>query len=187
MTEIYVPDMTDLQENLNKPVLDPGDYLAVIVGVASKANPAKNSLGLNWSLLVNSDPASVTNGWNAEAHTLPMDYYTYIGKTDNDGNIISEPKAAFRTAKFLATQGISGSFKVSEVKHRQVIVRIGHEPSMEDQEALKANPTHVVARFFAKVQDARAYRINDQLGPKLPNLDDGSPDEPPKVSAGGEF
>lgn len=173
METIYVPDMKDQQAEMNKPALEVGNYLAVVIGVAPKHNEVKGSYGLNWSLLINTNKEAITEGWDAEARVMPMDFYTYIGKMSN-GVVTENKKGSFKTAGMLAAFDVSGAFNPSQVLHRQVIVKVIHDPSLEDQEAIAADPTHVVERYFAKVDGSRAYTLDGVKGPVLKNLADAA-------------
>lgn len=188
---INVPDVGSTQEEMNKPQLDVGQYLAVVVAVAPKENPVKQSYGLNWSLLINSDPKSIVDGWNSEARAISQDYYTYIGKKNPITGVVEKAEKVFNLAAMLGAFGSQGgSIDPANFILRQVIVNVIHEPSMEDQEALKANPEHVIERFFAKVNRVKPYRKGETLAPRLDILADAIPTHPSATSeadAGGEF
>lgn len=171
MTEVMfdIPDQTEAQAELNKPALEVGNYLAVVTKVETKENPVKGSVGLNFTVLVNRNRDSITEGWDGEAEIMPMQYYVYIGKKNSDGKVVPMDNNR-RLASSMAAFGISGKFAASQVMHRQVIVKIIHDPSLEDQEQVKLNPEHVVERYFAKVDGFREYKQGDVLAPVLKHM-----------------
>jgi hypothetical protein len=184
---INIPDMSQQIEDANKPALPVGYFLAVVTGVEEKYNPEKGSIGQNWSLLINSNPDSINEGWDTEAKVVALDYYTYMGTKKSATAKVEVASNPFNLIGMLGALNLKGSFDPSDVRHRQVIVNIKHEASMDDQAMLKADPTHVVERYFPKVKFAKAYRVGEEIGPKLAHLADDAENTDPKPEAEEEF
>jgi hypothetical protein len=184
---IDVPVTQEQIENMNKPPLAVGEYLAVVTGVEEKYNEVKKSFGLNWSLLINSNPTSKSEGWDTEAKVVALDHYTFMGrKATADAKLVADPNP-FSLVGIMSALGIVGKFDPADVRHRQVIVNIKHDPSMDDAEALKADPTHVVERYFPKVKFVKAYRVGNDLAPKLAHLADSAENTDPKPEVEEEY
>lgn len=184
---IDVPVTQEQINDMNKPPLAVGQYLAVITGVEEKYNEVKKSFGLNWSLLVNTNPTAITEGWDTEAKVVAMDHYTFMGrKPTADAKLIPDANP-FSLVGMMGAVGLVGKFDPADVRHRQVIVNIKHDPSMDDAEALKADPTHVVERWFPKVKFVKAYRVGTELAPKLAHLADSAEDTATPPMADEEY
>lgn len=187
-TTFNVPYDAETIENMNKPALPVGNYLAVVTGLDIKDNDVKKSRGLNFSLLINSNPDAVKEGWDSEARPVSMPYYVYLGKYDNNGVLLPNSFSNFRLSQIQDALNVGGRFNKSDVMHRQIVVKIIHDPSLDDQEALKADPTHVVERYFAKVNGAIPYKVNDEKAPVLANYAEANADQfKPAEPAGDEF
>ncbi len=167
-------DFAEQVELANKPPLEPGKYLATILNVVPKATDKGThwSKGLNWSLVINSDPESVVNGWNPDAKSIPYTHYTYIGKVV-DGRLTDTDKGG-ATRDIGSALGLTGSFVLSAVKNRQIVVVVKHEASMDDAAALRQDPTHEVERYYIKVSYVKPYIVNGIKGPTNDFLSDGS-------------
>lgn len=168
------PDFAEQLELAQRPPLEPGEYLATILAVESKVTDKGThaSKGLNWKLVINSDPEAVSNGWNPDARGIPYTHYTYIGKIIN-GSLTDTDKGG-PTRDMALALGIDGSFKLSAVKNRLITVVVIHEPSQDDQIAQRQDPTHEVERWFIRVKKVKSYIVNGIRGPLNDYLSDGS-------------
>lgn len=172
---IQLPEnFADMLAEAAKPPLDEGKYLAVVLAVAPKTGQPKadgsSSYGLSWDLLINTNPDSVTDGWDAGAKTFPYKHYSYIGKLVQ-GRLTETDKGA-GTRDMGNALGINGSFAISAVRFHIVIVEVKHAPSFEDEKALAADPTHEVERYFVKVDKVRPYVVDGVKAPVLASLAD---------------
>lgn len=170
-TIVILPDDLDTMiEESGKPQLPTGKYLAVIAGGEAKVSDnGKNSYGITWKMIVNSNPDSFTDGWDTEAQTIPVNMYTYIGKLVN-GRLTDTDKgwAFIKLMKFL---GVSGkALNIKEHVGRQIGVVIEHRPGKDDQDAMKADPTFVPDQLFLGIKTVLSYSIGDDVCPKLSYL-----------------
>lgn len=168
---VILPDDLDTMiEESGKPQLPTGKYLAVIAGGEAKVSDnGKNSYGITWKMIVNSNPDSFTDGWDTEAQTIPVNMYTYIGKLVN-GRLTDTDKgwAFIKLMKFL---GVSGkALNIKEHVGRQIGVVIEHRPGKDDQDAMKADPTFVPDQLFLGIKTVLSYSIGDDVCPKLSYL-----------------
>lgn len=175
--ELLIELPADFEEQIelsNKPALEPGKYLATILNVLPKVSDKGThaSKGLMWSLVINKDPNAVVNGWNPDAGSLPYQHYTYIGKIV--GGRLTETEKGGMTRDMGVALGLTGSFTLSAVKNRQIIVNVVHEASMDDAAALAQDPTHEVERYFPKVKSVRPYVVGGIKGQLNEYLADGS-------------
>src|SRR5262249_2784155 len=153
-------------EESGKPALPVGKYLAVIVaGEAKVSENGKNSYGITWQLLINNNPDSFTDGWDTEAGiTKVNNFYTYIGKLQN-GRLTDTDKG-WNFIKMMKFLGVSGkALNISEQKGRQIGVIIEHKPGRDDQEAMKADPTHVPDQLYIGVKSVVDYVVGDEHCP----------------------
>lgn len=172
--ELLIDLPADFKEQLelaNKPSIEPGTYLATVLNVLPKVKDhgTHASKGLMWSLVINKDPEAVNDGWNPDAGSVPYQHYTYIGKIV-DGRLTDTDKGGM-TRDMASALGIEGSFSLSAVKSRQVVVVVKHEPSLDDQTATRQDPTHEIERWFIKVNRVKAYVVDGIRGPKNSLLD----------------
>jgi hypothetical protein len=182
-----VPDTQEEKESSNRPSLPKGTYLAVITGVEEKVNPLKGSRGLMWSLLINANPESVKDGWDSEARPVPQSHYVYLGKVMPDGKF-EAAKNKFNLYQMQTALEIGTEFKKSDVMHRQITVKVDLKPSMDDEAALKADPTHTVERWWPEVKSIVPYVVDGKKGPVLANLAEAAADLASGQSdPGGEF
>lgn len=180
--ELLIDLPSDFAEQMaiaNKPPIEPGTYLATILNVLPKVTDKGThaSKGLMWTMIINKDPEAVTNGWNPDAGSVNYQHYTYIGKVVN-GKLTDTDKGGM-TRDMAAALGITGSFGLSAVKNRQVLVVVKHEPSMDDASALAQDPTHEVEKYYIKATKVKAYIVDGVRGPRNEFLSDGSEDAAP--------
>lgn len=170
-TPIILPDNLDeMIEEAGKPQLPEGKYLAVITGGEPKlSDNGKNSYGVNWTLLVNKNPDSLEDGWDSEAGTIEVRYYTYIGKYENGR--LSDTDKGWAFTKMMRILGVTGkSFNPDDAKFRQIGVIIEHVAGKEDRDAMKVNPNHVPDQLYLGVKTVTDYIIGTEHAPKLANL-----------------
>lgn len=166
-------DFAEQVELANKPPIEPGRYLATILNVLPKVTDKGThaSKGLMWSLVIDKNPEAVTNGWDSEDQSFPYQHYTYIGKIV-DGKLTETDKGG-QTRDMGSALGLTGSFGLSAVKFRQIIVIVAHKPSIDDQQALAQDPTHEIERLFIDVKYVKPYIVDGIKGPKNGLLDTG--------------
>lgn len=179
-------DFADLLAESQKPPLDEGKYLAVVLSVAPKTGQPKadgsSSYGLSWELLINTNPDSVVSGWDDEAKTFPYKHYSYIGKLVQ-GRLTETDKGS-GTRDMGNALGLTGSFGISAVKFRQIVVEVTHVPSFQEQAAVAADPTYEVERYFVNVAKVRPYVVDGNKAPVLAKLADGVEPEAPAAPTG---
>lgn len=162
MTAIAIPGIDNAIEEASKPAIPEGKYLAIVTNVSEKTNSETGSYGLNWDLLVNLSPNFSEDGWDEEARGLPMKHYTYIGKKVKGK--VSDTSNAFATAQMLAALGqTSGNFDDADVRFRQIIVQIKHEPD-------NRNPDSGV--LYPRVKRVFRYTVDGEVAPVLPGFED---------------
>lgn len=174
MAVVILPDNLDeMIDEAGKPALPEGKYLAIIVGGEPKLSEnGKNSYGVNWKLLVNTNPNSLTDGWDTEASTLEVNFYSYIGKYAG-GRLTDTDKGWLFTKmmKFLGVQGLK-SLDTDAHKFRQIGVIVEHVAGKDDREAMKADPTHVPDQLYVGIKTVFNYIVGEESCPVLAYLAD---------------
>lgn len=200
---ILPDDLEAMIEESGKPQLPVGKYLAVITGGEAKvSNNGKNSYGVVWKLLINTNPDSLTEGWDTEAATYSTTTYTYIGKLINGqlSNKEEHKKGGFTFTKLMKMLGVSGkALNIQEHKGRQVGVIVEHVPSKDDREAMENDPMHVPDQLYVGIKTFMDYVVGDEHCPRLAYLfgDEGAeevadtkvedkPADEPKKKRGGK-
>lgn len=120
-------EMADLADQMERPAIEPGTYLAVVTGITEHYKEETGSYGLFWELLINRDNSQVET-WNGEAKLLPMKSYTYLGKLVNGK--LSGLEKAFSAAQAFLSVNIdlkSGSVNLKEQTGKIILVNIKHE------------------------------------------------------------
>lgn len=170
-TPIILPDNLDeMIEEAGKPQLPEGKYLAIITGGEPKlSDNGKNSYGVNWTLLVNKNQDSLEDGWDSEAGTIEVRYYTYIGKYENGR--LSDTDKGWAFTKMMRILGVTGkSFNPDDAKFRQIGVIIEHVAGKEDRDAMKQNPKHVPDQLYLGVKTVTDYIVGTDHAPKLAGM-----------------
>lgn len=200
MTDIFLPDNIDeMVEEAGKPALAEGKYLGVIMGGEPKLTDkggGVSSYGVNWKILVNKNPLALIEGWDSEAGTMELTYYTYIGKLA--GGKLTDTDKGWAFTKMLKILGVSGVKKldINPHKFRQIGLVIEHVPGKDDREAMKADPSHVPDQLYVGIKTAFAYMLGAESCPKLAfladaveepsQLEDSEPDAPAGDSEAAE-
>lgn len=140
----------------NKPALDLGLHLATVVSVEPKHNENTGSFGFQWELNVNR--SSDISAWDTSARTIPVQYYTWLGDMIDGKVVYRNGQIGWGTVNILKSLNVSGgSFAVSDLVGRALIVEIIHEPSQNDPDTL-----------FAKVKTTRKFtQTGGEVAPKL--------------------
>lgn len=123
--EIPLPEnLEELIEAADRPALEPGVYLAIIQDIAPKpsTDPSKESYGINVKLLINSNPESLIDGWDASARVIPQFSYVYMGKMR--GGRLYETEKAFTLAAFIRAVDAPVTSALSTKAHLGKMVKV---------------------------------------------------------------
>lgn len=164
MTILEIPGLQEAIANQNRPAIPEGKYLAVIQSAEVRVNVQKQSMGLMWSVLVNTNPEALAEGWDADARTYPIkNYYTFLGRIGGDGRLTNTDNS-FKATEVLAALGIKGgAVDLEDVKYRQIIVTIKHKA--DDRDEGLENP-----RLWPRIDEVLRYTVGDEVAPKLKAL-----------------
>ena len=180
---VVIPDYEQVLEDLNRPAIPEGTFLAVVTKVA--LHPKRDdptSLSIKWSLTLNL--GSHEDGWDAEGRTADLfpDYYTPYGRME--AGQFSPSKGIGITARMSRALGYDdGSINLSDAVGRQVLVTIKHEQdNRQTAEQAAADGVRWTARVVA------VARYTDKASVVAPRLDGiETQSEADSFAAGVEF
>lgn len=173
LSGIDFSELADAHEESSETPIPPGRYLAAITKFETKHNEDTSSFGFVWTLAVNSDNENFEDGWNARAKTVPVTYYTYLGKKingkmsyrNNDG---SAGKPGFSVVNMLkALDQAPGVIDPKLFLGRQIIVNLGAEPDFrQTSQGIPAEDADKVL----KVAGTYKYIFEGEIAPRLPGF-----------------
>lgn len=180
---LVIPDYEQRVEELNRPAIPEGTYLAVITAVSKHSKRGDEaSKSIKWSLLLNL--GSFDDGWDSEGRTLDLfpDYYTPYGRDTEEG---FKPSNGINiTVRVTRALGYTdGSINLDDAVGRTLLVTIKHE---QDNRQTPEQAANEGIRWSARVVSVARYTDkNGVIAPRLDGVVEKT--EAEAFSAGVEF
>ena len=154
-----------MENNLRLPE---GQYLAVVKDVELKFKESTGSVGWLWQLAINANNETLES-WDTTAKTVGKGYYTYLGKRVAGQMVYGDSGPGFGAINMLkALNQKTGKLDAADVKGRQLLVNVVHEP---DWQETKAGVPEEDATKVLSVKSVRAFAQDGVKAPRLPGYE----------------